>query len=476
MGQIYSKAQKVLLCIGPDHENNAQNASALGNDVSTMILETFETVGYSPGSFPYPEGDGMFGTDPRWRSFATMLETSWFRRGWVVQESGFAKQAIILWGNWQIPWDSFMRTWFLADRLNVFTFPSNPLLPTFDKIRKALNMIHRDVFLATHRQESVAWYPTSSLALTTNHLEIMRDSHDLLLADQRDRVYAFHALAQRTTPSTFQSYTPNYELSINDTYLDFARNYLLDKSDLTLLNYVHHDADSITDDLPSWCPRWDLNLFDNYISTPSSAIIRISKTTSVSVNILPADILQVRGVIIDSIAGTSALLSRETTIDDISLLWQSCRINRSSSIYPTDGNIVAFLNCLTIGNVRGGIDAWYGHYSHYLYQLFLRSKEPGIPKDLVSLVNETAGNPSKITDFIAESVHNRKFAVTERGYYGLVRELPRKVTGSLPFPARVHLSYCESRAQKTPARTLDGRLTESSAKLTSEADTESLAD
>lgn len=90
MGQIYSKAQKVLLCIEPDHENNAQNASALANDVNAMIRETFKTVGYSPGSFPDPEGDGMLGTDPRWSSFATILDTLWFRRGWVVQESGLA--------------------------------------------------------------------------------------------------------------------------------------------------------------------------------------------------------------------------------------------------------------------------------------------------------------------------------------------------------------------------------------------------
>lgn len=420
MGQIYSKAEKVLLCIGPDHADDAEQASRLTHDANAMILATFKVVGYSPGSFPYPKHGEMLETDSRWTSFAAMLEAPWFRRGWVVQESGLAKNAVILWGDSQIPWDSVMRTWRLAFRLEIFqNFPSNPLLPTFHEIWRGLNIIHGDVFTATHRQETVAWYPESSLGLTTTYLEIMRDSHDLLLSDERDRVYAFLALAQKVTSSTFQASAPNYELSVFDTYLDFARKYLLDTNDLTLLNYVHHDVCSITEDVVSWCPRWDLNLFDVYISTPSSATIRSSINPSVSVLVLPGDVLQTHGVILDSIAATSPVLTRRSTIDDIGLLWSNCRAEWGPSIYSDRSDLFAFSCCLTMGQNRGEKDFWTRNYSHYMYQLFIKSHDPDMPEGLQLLVNNTSGNPNSVSAFVAENIHNRKCIITKRGYYSL---------------------------------------------------------
>lgn len=116
MDQVYAKARQVLIYLGPDAGGHGARVKSLVHDVSAMVQKTYARSGFAQDSFPFPEPGEPLLSDPRWEALASMLEVPWFQRGWVVQESGLASMASILWGGVEMPWLSFMRTYYWVPR------------------------------------------------------------------------------------------------------------------------------------------------------------------------------------------------------------------------------------------------------------------------------------------------------------------------------------------------------------------------
>ncbi|KAF5526232.1 Heterokaryon incompatibility protein 6, OR allele [Colletotrichum aenigma] len=415
MGDIYSKATQVVICVGPDPDDHGHRASTLVDDVNRTVLSICESIDYSPKSIPYARDDDPLRNDQRWKSFAALLQLPWFQRGCVVQESGLAKSAIIHWGSSQISWAPFMRTWRWASR-------QAPALhvPLFDKIWLSLNPICDMAFVASHLRESVAWYPKASTSLITHPLEMMRHGHRLSLTDKRDRVYAFLALAQRLTVSEFQPDNPSYSQTFQETYLAFARKYLNDTKDATLLNYVHHNADTLSSKLPSWCPRWDLGVHISYITTPSHKLMETRPRSPYTLEILTGNVLRMSGVIVDSIAMTSETLTSRITVNGIGLIWEEFRVRQKNVCpYEPDLRLQALVQCLTGGRMYGRETKWYCDYAAYLRELFRISKDTVIPQAVMELGNIGEGEVAGVHLIAAEYAHNRKAVATRKGYYAL---------------------------------------------------------
>ncbi|KAF6814341.1 ankyrin and het domain protein, partial [Colletotrichum plurivorum] len=159
MSRLYSRAEQVLVCIGWDPEGRAPEATSLVEEVCSRVLATYPTIDLSPASFPDPQANDSLARDRRWDSLALLIATDWFKRGWVVQEGGLARAAVILWGSSEIPWLAFMRTWLYAERLYKTAGPVAVLQPSWEAIFFGLNNLHSSAFAATHRSESAAWFP-----------------------------------------------------------------------------------------------------------------------------------------------------------------------------------------------------------------------------------------------------------------------------------------------------------------------------
>ncbi|KAF6808833.1 ankyrin and het domain protein [Colletotrichum sojae] len=263
MSRIYSRAEQVLVCLGGDPEDSAPEAASLVRDVCSRVLATYPMIDLSPGSFPDPPVDGSLAHDPRWPSVALLLATDWFKRGWVVQECGLARAAVLLWGSSEIPWVAFMRTWLYAERLYKTAGSVAALQPSWEAISFGLNNLHSAAFAATHRPESEAWFPAGHVTVATSPLQMIRDSDGLALADERDRIFAFQSLARRITDTRFRPETPDYRLGLWEVYLGFAKKYVLDTGDLSLLNFVHHDERTIDEAPVSWCPQWNIVVYES---------------------------------------------------------------------------------------------------------------------------------------------------------------------------------------------------------------------
>ncbi|KAK2773083.1 ankyrin and het domain protein [Colletotrichum kahawae] len=208
MGQIYAQAKSVLICFGQDFTGDAKQVMTLADDVNRMVLSILEKLNYAPHSFPHAEESDPLRLDSRWPSVATMIKASWFQRGWVVQEAGLGKSVVILWGQTQIGWEAFMRTWRWADQFNARRARHDPMAPLFGRIVSGLPNIHDEVFTAKHPKETMAWYARASDGITTSHLEIMRWSHGLSFADQRDQVLETRSRKAVITERGYYGLTP----------------------------------------------------------------------------------------------------------------------------------------------------------------------------------------------------------------------------------------------------------------------------
>lgn len=264
--------------------------------------------------------------------------------------------------------------------------------------------------------------------------EILHSGRTLSLTDNRDRVYAFIALAQRVTSTSFVPRPPDYVHGHLTTYLEFARHYLPETNDLTLLNYVQHDEGTIAGAAPSWVPRWDLCLHDDTLTYPRHDIL-LSSTADAPLpcNIVANEVLKVSGVIFDTVDLASGKLTRDATMEEVGNIWQGFRPG-SSSPYGTSpqASLAAFVQCLKSGKMRGTFQSWMPDFKAYLRQIhkFSGANESDtsqlVPGTTIDPANKTPANPARVHAVVRGMIHNRAAVRTSRGYYALAPGLTRK--------------------------------------------------
>lgn len=235
MGSIFSNARRVLICTGdPPNDGEDQDVSSLMNGFALLW-------GRHP-DIPALGEDNPLRTDPRWRSVATFMHLPWFRRAWVIQEVGLARDPCVLYGRCEFGYREMIRvlrwtsgqTWALQ-----FAIPS----------------------LLVHRE----WHNWTQPKHPLTFIDLLNHGALLNCSDPRDHVYAFlaHPLARNEdgTPLVF----PDYVKSVEQVYLDVSY-VLLRRFGLRLLSSVEHQDSTIKEELPSWVVRWNVSVVVNDIA------------------------------------------------------------------------------------------------------------------------------------------------------------------------------------------------------------------
>ncbi|KAF6807381.1 ankyrin and het domain protein [Colletotrichum plurivorum] len=219
---------------------------------------------------------------------------------------------------------------------------------------------------------------------------MIRDSGSLALADERDRIFAFQSLARRITDTRFRPETPNYELSLWEAYLGFAKKYVSDTGDLSLLNFVHHNQRTIDEAPVSCCPQWNVVVYE------TGFVTNLERPQPSQPPRLFGDVLCVRGVIFDVVSAASEVLSKQTSLQDI-----------------------AFADCLVVGNPLTPVTPrpWECHFAAYVRELARMSNDAELPEGLAS---GDGGDIAWAHFQVAYMIDKRRLVVTNRGYYGLV--------------------------------------------------------
>ncbi|KAG6364128.1 hypothetical protein INS49_005726 [Diaporthe citri] len=287
MGSIFSNASRVLVCMGEPPDNRGDE------DVSSLMNGFTFLWGRHP-DIPALRQHDPLRTDARWRSVAKFMQLPWFRRAWVIQEVGLARDPRVLYGRCEFGYRDMLRvmkwagcqTWILQ-----FAIPS----------------------LLVHRE----WHDWTQPNHPLSFIDLLNHGALLDCSDPRDHVYAFlgHPLARNEdgSPLIF----PDYVKSVEQLYLDVSR-ILLRRFGLRLLSSVEHRESTIKDEFPSWVVRWNVSVVMNdiarypllYRATPPHWAPDLAKAIS-------GKKLELPGVILDRVSKAYCIDVRSTP--DVSL-------------------------------------------------------------------------------------------------------------------------------------------------------------
>ena len=410
MGRIYAKAKRVLIYLDNDHDRHARAAASLLSELNEMVLEN--AVPFFD-RFPFLDSDkrDRLLADERWRSLLAMTQQPWFGRGWVVQEAGLGADGVIIWGDAEMSWRSVMRTWvWMSQRLHQLQnrYPNANLM----------NVAHLDLYRSRNQREIRSLYH-STYSHDLKFLNFLQNCRRLGFKENSDRVFAFLSFTNEAS-FFFHDIRIDCLKAAEEVYLQLAREYMKwkRKHGVDLLHYVQHTETTVKSQFPSWVPRWDINIYHAIAFHPTLVTLKSPFSSSPS-DIKPVlcdnDIFRARGVLFGPVIYASSLFSMPVSIDEISSLWRVVTSPPIESPYQTWHKAIAFTQALCLGRI---LRPWsYAQKCRYLYIRRLDGEEPQSEHEYKDM--------QFYHNWIQSCVHNRRFILTQRGYYGLA---PRPVT------------------------------------------------
>lgn len=423
MGHIYSKAKRTLICVGSDKEDHGERAASLLTDVNVMIERKIQETDRSPGSFPSPEANEPFLSDTRWQSIQALLNRPWFSRLWVVQEAALASDARLIWGKVEIDWIMCLKAYewviTMAPSISIdhaLFLPELHML-SFRTRNKDLILMYRG---KTRRQTDYFKY---------NLLDMVDSGRALGVTDDRDRVYGILGLPFPAEQPQLDI-SPNYKQPFFNTYYDFGEKYLTLTQDMDVLNCVQHDEISFASQNASWVPQWDLSITSSmrYLLRRNPRLT--SQTGSIGEPIvLQNSMLKLRGVVFDCLHFLSSDLVFDkdaASIETVAHLWNKSMESDIDCPYPPDFRHLAFIRTLTSGGRKGKYFSWRIDKAAYMLELHqIGAKVNQAILDRLK-IQGTSGTAGIVHNLVIEMCNNRKFSITERGYFGLVPRVAQK--------------------------------------------------
>ncbi|KAI5457047.1 heterokaryon incompatibility protein-domain-containing protein [Mariannaea sp. PMI_226] len=396
MGQIYKTSICTLICMGISDRVHAPIVADLVSKVDSMTQDVFGRADFSwrPRSFPFPSDSDPLLSHGGWESFNVLLQKPWFGRGWVVQEAALGTQTLVLWANTAIDWLKIVQTY-------IWGIHRALMLPNIQKTVAVRSPFRGAV---TFRLEG-AIQPLK-------FLERLDCARWLDFTDPRDRIYALLGLPSGN--EWVPTLKPSYMVPDMHIYRDFACEYLRISQDLDILHFLHNDDSTLASEFASWIPRWNIRLYSSYSGTLNnySRFSRciVSQVSSPKIMVSSDQTtLEVRAILLDTVAFTSAKFDQSsTTSEDVASLWETVSTLPNPLPYLSSP-LKAFVTIFRCGVYRGVFTEWETRQSAYM-----RLLSRNLSREDVSYGDAEAFHTSKMED-----VHNKRFLVTNRGYYGL---------------------------------------------------------
>ena len=223
----FEKAENVIVWLGEDTGDASEAFKILRvvDPSSSSITDIVELINSEGG-----------------KALRKLLERSWFRRIWVVQELVCARKATIKCGTHSMKWETFLD---VAERLHTAGIFVTPEERSVQDALLVLSNMRREMQRRNQRNRS--------------HLELLLYSYRLCLAsDPRDKVFALVGIAHGQIAA---AYTPNYSREVPEVYRDLAIHLIIAERNPDFLLHCAHIGGCQASILPSWVPDWSQPLY-----------------------------------------------------------------------------------------------------------------------------------------------------------------------------------------------------------------------
>jgi hypothetical protein len=252
MGNIYSRAIRTLIWLGPAFEDSGL-AWKLVDEIYGLLKRQHPSIAV-PEEMPNRMFSDLHHTGTRlpsladdgWQKLHELFSIQWFSRIWVVQEVVLSPQdPFFLHGEHMYPWH---RVEWAASWLRRNGYLRIPQIP------EGLLYIDSIGYL---RRAKADWPLSALMSITQKKFHA---------TNQKDKVYSLLGLAaESTNPYTMPTaLIPDYTIDLQQTYMNVTRYFLENEGSLAILTRTRGTQESISrkrrqhdfGEWPSWLPDW----------------------------------------------------------------------------------------------------------------------------------------------------------------------------------------------------------------------------
>jgi hypothetical protein len=243
MQKIYTGAKRVIIWLG---ETSAQDSLALSSlKHLRKQVDTLNHLRLSArlGWFRDKTSEKVFSggayksivREAAYEHLGNLLRREWFRRTWVIQEVASAKDAIVIYGNESMKWETFAEVYMrLGDVTQLGGEDAKHSLENISAIENARRSRSGPLFM-----------PLFYILVATSFSQC---------SDPRDKIYAVKGLAKDWEDR--KGLETNYKISVETLFRTFAVADSNRNLNLRTLSCASGPTKSKNTPLPSWVPDW----------------------------------------------------------------------------------------------------------------------------------------------------------------------------------------------------------------------------
>ncbi|MCJ1432239.1 hypothetical protein MMC27_001595 [Xylographa pallens] len=246
MTRIYSQPRMVFVWLGEEIEETGDAFVFLYNLL--QLNAPWQILDPSAHSRP-------------WKGLFDILSRSWFSRVWIIQEVAPCDRISLFCGRMQMPFQALQKLLGLLENRWVDSTTFVTAQPEFMK----RNMENLRMLFAARSWEK-------KKIQITNPLRIFNTFRGFEASDSRDKIYSLRGLIDNgaMTPD------PDYTLSVETVYQDYARHLLLKDFGFQMLTLAGIARSHLS--IPSWCPDWTYRSQMMLLATTTSEMTEFNAT------------------------------------------------------------------------------------------------------------------------------------------------------------------------------------------------------
>ncbi|KAI9878947.1 MAG: hypothetical protein M1830_010065 [Pleopsidium flavum] len=328
MGDIYRKAQQVLIWLGEEDEDSRFGL----NYVQILLAELQPVFDNGLGEIKFSDLIKALGMPAikggAWNALGRIFERTWFRRLWVVQEAALAAVATVMCGSQTVPWQDLVKV-------------CQCQVGSHDPEHEAHSSM---LAIETQRERH-------ERRLQSPFINILLLCSDFNCTDPRDKIFGLLGL---TTDAGDPMLAPDYSLSVQEVYGKVTRFLMTRDKSLAVLGDVKEPKS--LQGLPTWTPDWSIPLATQK-TLGSRFRGRYDAAQSTQASVQFSDDLRtlfLDGVVVDSIYALGDILL-SLPFHHLKILPQWESMVQSAQPYPTgeDSTTVLWRMLIADNGIRG---------------------------------------------------------------------------------------------------------------------------
>jgi hypothetical protein len=412
MSAIYRQAQRVLAFLGEASDDSQVGLDFILQDADMLGRTSRPPVGLGPDNK----------SSPQQRSIDRILDRSYFKRIWILQEIVFAKEIQIVLGDRTVDWKDFSTAVFYVD-LN-------------KKMHLGAEYNQRPPSVVFYRDKSTSFSSGKfNAGMPQSLLELLRDTRHCRSTDPRDKI---HALLGMSTEREDTRLAPDYSLTNQQTFIHLTK-FLINR-DRRLDVLCHVQRPSSMENLPSWVPDWSRSC-DTEVLGHKNDSVRPYKaclgTASNAVFMCDPETLLVGGRLFDTVSRVGPVYKMGSESSTATLQrWEDMVLALDSDRELDEPS--SFMDTLIAYPPYVGPNA-FGIFYHSWHRLAIGTE---------NLSERERAEATIFQDQVNKASSGRTLIVTEKGYIGLGPAESREgdkvavlLGGSVPFVLREQQGY-----------------------------------